>query len=403
MSVNDEAAKFSQEVQAGALRQQQETRKALAEAAARGHLLPPGSVQEDILEMSQEVKRQLTKANADIYKEELGQLHREEEVQQKVFLGMLTIELKEYRARLENSLAIERAGAELDLDRRRAALDILESQIKARQAAIIMEHARIEAEINYWRKLQVEAEGISLGAEIELIEAKVQTAQMQATIIPYLYQLIDAEYLVLAAEQRRAAILPLVIEAQKQVAVTKVEMIPWHLQKAQARLDQADMITREADWKRQIELLGYRRLDLKEADEVAKHQLRLQEVIQNQTHLEYIRADRLLALTKQQASTALTEYQVVLKNELIEWGKQLEQDEKGYRLELRHFFTGLAMLHEIIALELEKNLFSQDLSVKLNTINEGALSDYSTLMASAFRFVKRRSNIGQRMYISKGD
>ena len=199
MGVKDEAAKWGQEVDTILRKYQQDTKTVLTTVAARGHLGLSGPGQEIIFNLGQETKRALTKANAEIFAKELKQLTQREEVDQKVAVGLARLELEQYKARMDNALALERAEAELDIQARKAELAILRSEIEKRQAAIIEERANIEAEINYYKRLQVEAEALSLDAEIALINEKVRTAEAQLPIIAELYKLIDAEYLLRSA------------------------------------------------------------------------------------------------------------------------------------------------------------------------------------------------------------
>ncbi len=402
MSARKEMARWGQLADVTLRKFVQEAQTLADQMAARGRMQPSTVMQDALVGMSQEVRRLLTKGNVEIYQDTLSDAAKVEDVEQKVFLGLKAAELKEYKAMLENQDKLNRADAELDLDKRKADLAMLESQIKARQAAIIMEQAKLEAEINYWRRLEVEAERISLGKELELIQAKVETAALQASIIPYLKAVIDSEYQIVDAEQRRAAILPYLIEAKQKVAETKETMIPLYEEKAEARIAQAEAVRQEAEWRRALEELGYRKLELREAEEDAKHEIRLQEVIYNQTHLEYIRADRYLALIKQQADTALTEYRAAIKRELIERGKVLELDEKQFRLELTHFFRGLELMHQLMALELENLLYNKELAAKLNRIAQEARNDCETIRDNAWRKQRYFKAHRQHHYISKG-
>jgi len=531
MGARDEAAKWGLEVDRILRKYQDDSRNALNALAARGHLGISGHTQDMIVNLGQEVKRELTKANAKIYGEGLKQLAQRDEVEQKVAVGLAKLDLEKYKAQLENALALERAEAELDIDARQAELAIMKSEVEKRQAAIIEEKARIEAEVNYWKKLQVEAEGLSLEAEIALINEKVKTAEAQLPIIAELHKLIDAEYLLVAAEERRAAILPLVIEAEKKLAEVREAMIPLQVEKADARIDQAAAITQEAEVKKEIAELGYRRIELKDAqedadhqirlaenerdvayrkyieaqnlteltkqqiktildelDEDAKHQLRIQEIENNQlredtiraqaatelaraegrtteirasteadhqirqaellnteyhqdylrtsvltellkikgrtqamkdeeaaqhelrmmeitrdqAHLEYVRADAAVTLAKSQAKTTLDEYDAMIRKTLVEMKKALEMDEKGYKLGLKWFWTNFELLHEIIATELERTLFSQELSSKLNSMLEEARDDCMTVRDSAWQKHENFSAHRQWRYITKG-
>ena len=237
---------------------------------------------------------------------------------------------------------------------------------------------------------------------LALIEEKVLTAQAHLPMINELYKLIDAEYLVVAAEEQRAAILPYVIEAEQRLADVRRTMIPLQMDKANARLEQAEAITAEVEVKRQIEELGYRRIELKAAEEDAQHDIREAELTQNQANLEYIRADRAVQLARQQAETILKNYELFIKNQLIELRKALEMDEKGYRIDLQWFWKQWDLLHDVIALEFEKGLFDKELATKLGNLIDAARDDCRTVKDRAWKkhqtFAVRRSF----EYITKG-
>lgn len=402
MSLKNETAEWGQVVQEGVQKYRDDAMKVLSDAAAKGHFLPPGFVQKRLLDLGIDVKRKLTKANAKIYEEELGRQFKLADTNQKVAVGLAKIDLKTYKARLENQEDIDRASADADLKKRRADLEILKAQVDLRQAAIIEERAKIEATIIYWKRLVVAAEGPSLDADIALINEKVRTAELKLTIIPYLQQVIAAEQLVVAAEQRRAAILQLVADAEMQVADVKETEIPLLLEKAAARIQEAAAVTDEAGWKQRIEELGYRRVDLKIAEEAADHQVRLAELLQEEAHYEQVRAGRILSLAHMQAQTALAQYEEVVRAEIIERSKLLKEDESGYKQELAWFWKDYELVHKVMDLELDKLLFQKELAVRLHNLTAEGRDACLTKRASGRTVTQHKVGSTRFIYIDKG-
>ena len=284
-----EAAKWGQEVDTIARKFVDTERSILADAAGRGFCAAPGAALQNIQDVALAAKAQLTEANTKLYAEQMDRAFKEEDTQQKVVFGLAKLDAELYKAEVDNALLIEKAESDMTLNERRAMIEEMKSDVDKRQAAIIEEKADIEHEVNYWKLQAIEAEGLALDAELQLAREKVKTAEEKLKVINALYEVIAAEQLVLLAEQRRAATLQKVVEAEKQVAEIQKTMIPYMIQKADARLVQAEAIKEEAYAKKEIEELGYRRIELKQQQEDAEHQLRGAELALEQSREEAIR------------------------------------------------------------------------------------------------------------------
>jgi len=79
---------------------------------------------------------------------------------------------------------------------------------------------------------------------------------------------------VIAAEKRRAVALGLVAEFKERLAAVEEEMIPYYKDKAQAKQDLAAATTAAATYRKKIEELGYRQIDLKDSEQDSEHQIR---------------------------------------------------------------------------------------------------------------------------------
>jgi hypothetical protein len=149
MAIRDEAGKWGLEVDTTLRAYQEKTKAVLGTMASRGRLCVPGAAQDAIVDLGQAVKRQLVKVNAELYQKERQKLAQVDETEQRVTVGLGKLDLEQYKARLENALALERAQADFDLTARKAELAIMRSEIERRMAAIIEEQAKIEAENKY--------------------------------------------------------------------------------------------------------------------------------------------------------------------------------------------------------------------------------------------------------------
>ena len=330
----------------------------------------PGDAMETILDAGYESKMSLVEANAKIFQEGVEDRLKEEETGQKVAFGLAKLDLEYYRAQLEYAHEIEKAQADMELAERRAFIDRLKSDVEARQAAIIEERARIEAEVNYWKRLAIEAEGVALESQVELAQEKLKTAQERLKIIDYLYQVIAAEQVIIEAEKRKAAALQKLLAKSKELAEIKKTLIPLMEEKARAREDQAEAIKDEAHWREELELLGYRRLELKDAQEEAEHRIRQAEEDFEEFRLAYVKADRLTELARMQARTLLLEYENFIRDQVLTRKKSLDKAEHQLRLDMKHFWEKYEITNDMRFLELAKDLFMAEVGNKLRNLRE---------------------------------
>jgi hypothetical protein len=399
---SDEAAKWGQAADAAARKFLGARRTALAEAAGRGFAQAPGDAMESILDAGYEAKQSLAEANAKIYQEGVNNKLKEEETNQKVAFGLAKLDMEHYRAQLENAHEIEKAQADLELAEKRAFIDRMKSDVEARQAAIIEERARTEAEVNYWKRLAIEAEALTLESQVELAQEKLKTAQERQKIIDYLYQVIAAEQVIVEAEKRKAAALQKLLAKSKELAELKKTLIPLMEEKARAREDQAEAIKDEAHWREELELLGYRRLELKDAQEEAEHWIRRAEEDFEESRLAYVKADRLTELARMQARTLLLEYENYIRDRVLTRKKALDKAENQFRLDLKHFWEKYEITSDVRFMDLAKKLFILEVYNRLKNIRKVAQDRAKNSAASSKRTHIRTSAAHMHQYVSKG-
>ena len=315
---SNESARWALAVSATTEKYRQATDKAMAEAAARGFMAPPGIYRLALVEASREAKNELAKANGEIYKVRREMLAKDDEAEQKYLLKLLKVDAEAYRNALENAYRLFEAQETASLDEYRARIDRMNAETDKRQARIISEKAQVERQVNYWKKLQIIAEGQNLNAEGLLIQEKVRTAEIKLSTLNYIGLIVEAERLVLAAEKKRAEALTRVVDASRSVAEIKKTMIPLYLQKAAARNQQAEAIIKETEDKKELELLGYEKVNLNREKHEAEHNIQLAEALYEQAKLEYVRADRLTELFRAQARRLLTEYEEHVRRLVID-------------------------------------------------------------------------------------
>ncbi|CAO0821549.1 hypothetical protein DFAR_2470004 [Desulfarculales bacterium] len=256
-------------------------------------------------------------------------------------------------------------------------------------AAIIRDKADMERRITTYRQQLVDAEAITIDAESVLEDAKLTTAEKKLEILDSIYEVIAAEQLVLAAERRRAASLELVLEAQQVVAAIKREMVPYYIQKADARLALARATEQEIPVLRALEELGYDRIALRNAEEEEKHQERLLTLELEMAQEDYTRAHNAYELSKKQMATLMLEYSNEIKALIIDQRKGLAKDEVDFRLS-----TGLA--RETINIRNDVDLHTHErinltaeLASLLSNLEARALDESDKIEASAETSGKR--------------
>ncbi len=397
-----EAAKWGQVVDATAKKFVSAHAEVMADAAGRGFAVAPGATLKTLQEAAQAVKAQLTDANAKLFEEQIQRLIKENETEQKWVFGLAKLDTEAYKADLQNALLLEKAEDEYTLDERKALIEEMKSDVEKRQAAIIEEKADIEHEVNYWKLQAILAEDLALDAEVQLAREKIKTAEEKAKVIAVLYEVIAAEQLVLIAEQRRAAALQRVVTAETEVAEIQKTMIPYMVQKADARILQAEVIKEEAEAKKQIEELGYRRIELKEAQEDAEHQLRVADLALEQARKELTTWDRMTDLARNQSRRAIQDYENIVKKELLPREETLKQKDKRFDVARRLFYQNLEARNNISLLAVQRNLAIREAQAKIANIVSLNRDKVLAVSSTSKKTIVRTSHDTMYHYITGG-
>ena len=398
----DEAAKWGEKVDGLTRKLRGTVQGLLTDAAARGFEMVPGPTMGLIVEATVDTKVALTQENQKLYKDGLQRIDKEVEVDEKVAFGLAKLDFEAYRADLENELELQKAWGDMVLAERRAYIERLKSDVDKRQAAIIEERALIEHEVNYWKKVAIEAEALALDAEVELANEKVKTAQEKMKIVEWLYKVIEAEQLIIVAEYKKAAALDKLLVKEEELIVVKKSMIPLQKQKAAARITQADAIKEEAYIKKEIEELGYERIKLTAAKEEMEHELRLAEEDYEQARIDYTRADRQTELTRQQVKTTMLDYENIIKDKVIERRGALDKVEKAFRHDFQHYWKKYEIHNDIHYMEQGKKFYILEAKGKMRTIKDVAKWKAADAEASSFKVINKLSGSHMDQYVSKG-
>lgn len=304
----------------------------LAENAGRGFPAPDGDTLTSILAAGQGAKGKLVEANSKIYEEQRGTIFQQAEFALKLLVSIAKLSMELYREELFNAIAIEQAEVEADRDKGMADVERLNSEIEQRQVAVIRDRAEMERQIAVLKEELVAAETASLEAEETLIKAQLATAEKKLEIIDSIYKVLAAEELVLAAENRRANSLQQVLVAQQILAGIKKEMIPFYIDKAEAREELADAVIKEIPIREALEKLGYDRIALKDSDEAANHLIRAAENEFELTRELWTKANKATELARVQARRVLQEYSNEIRASILEKKEALEKKGIGLKL-----------------------------------------------------------------------
>jgi hypothetical protein len=398
----DESAKWGQAVNGVMGEWEGNTRKLLAESAARGFPAPDGATLDDLQAMTLKAQGELVKANAKIYQEQRQVIFELAGLSLKVAIEVAKLALDWYKAQLLNDLALEQAEQDANAEKWRGDVIRLNAETGSRQTAIIRLKADIEHEVNFYKQQEIQAEYLTLQAEVDLVNAKVATAEAKLAIIGSLYDVIAAEQLALYAEQRRAAALQLVLEAKKRLAEVKKEMIPLYLEKAGAREDLADATIREAAVKEQIELLGYERIKLSDAEEESSHEVRQAEDDHELALEQYARWEKIVELLRTQQRRILQQYANDAQREIL--ARQLALKKEDLEIDFSTTFQRRQMDTDAdIALMGYENLLSkEEFANRMKNLKEVGVDNASTIAASANQKLTSSTWTTYNKRVSKG-
>jgi len=376
--------------------------KALGEAAGRGFAMPPGNTLEAILAAGQDTKGKLTEGLGKIYDDRRGVLFQEIEFEMKIIVALAKLGMELYREELLNALAVEQQEAEQLRDQGKADVERMNAETDKRQVAIIRDRAEMEGRITVYKAQLVSAEIATLPYEEALINAQLATAEKKLEIIDSIYKVLAAEELVLAAEQRRAVSLELVLEAHLELAGIKREMIPFYLQKADARLVLADAITREIPITKALVELGYDRINLKDAEEAAKH---LESGGQLELELAkeaWVRANKATEIAKAQSRRLLQEYANVIKAEILGKKKSLEMDGVSFKLNTSLARTGMEITDNVQLAGAERMNITQETTSMVAGLSDRGAAQAASVRSEAYKTIGTTTFQTIQRSISKG-
>ena len=285
----------------------EDTRDALLSAAAsRGFPKTPGYAEDILSRLEDEAKHKVTDVNAAVVEGEADIILKDLEFWAKLALKYGLLQLEYYRESLARALEWEEA--QVDDLRKRNAADIrkLRADVDAMSIALILARAQLEEYLTTLRLRQIDAEKSVLGKELELINAKIETATERLRIIDATRRLIDIEMVILYAEERRAEALERLLAVEGVTADMEAGLIPRYLEEADARLALAAAIEDSVIWQRLLIELDYEKLRLKQTEQAAQLQELGAEALIETARSDFMEADAATQLQRQRADTELT-------------------------------------------------------------------------------------------------
>jgi hypothetical protein len=328
----DESGKWTQDTSQAAGELIQNRDKILDAAAARGFAALPGDAVMDVFDLEQTVKGKLTQALGKIYHERRATLFQQQEFILKVLVQASKLGMDLYREELLGALALEAAEEDAWGTRSRADIERTNAITEARQTALIQAKAEIEYDIANYKQQLVDAEAVTMESERALVYSQLATAEKKLEIVQSIYQVLAAEQLVIAAEWRKLNSLQLVLAAEQITAGVEREMIPFYIQKADAKVQLAQAITADIPIQKAIVELGYDKIDLENAEKAADHVVRQAQQDEALAQADYTKAALALELVKTQGRRMLQELATDVKMYVQDHKKIL--DEQGIDLRL---------------------------------------------------------------------
>lgn len=353
----DEQAKWAKAVEENSAAYLKATDEGLDKDASRGLYAPAGDTMMLVLNTAHEAKGKIVEALGEIYQKQNERIIQMDEVDKKLLVAYAKMEVEMVKVQLMNLLELETAQMDANLTIQKVDIERRISDLDKRQAVLITLKADIEHEVNIYKAMAIEAEGLTLDARVALAQAQLATATEKLKIIDAIRMQIDAEELVLIAEQRKAAALALVLEAQERLIAIKQDMIPMQEEKAKARSAQADAITDESAWNKKIVELGYVKNDLELSQESAEERIREAENVYQTAVLALTRAQEATNIMRHRSQVTMKTNATDIRRQAIEAGlildekktdlqigKQVWQLEKEYAI---NFLERAAHLREI--------------------------------------------------------
>ena len=290
---------------------------ALEDSASRGFVVVPQNTLDAIVEVGDIAQLKLVDANGRLYGEQVGILLEQAEFDAKLEAAYARLELALYVQGLLDAIAYEKAQIDEAFKMDKAYGRKLDADVDKRNYAILIGKADIESLLIDYQIREVEAERLGLDKELELIAAQVETAEERLKMIEWLNQLIIKERAILELEKQRAVILQAVIAIKEELAAIKEGMIPMYESLADAKLQQANAITNEIQWKEAIINLGFDRIDLKGAQVAADVTENKKRELLETHELDLIVNQNSLAKAKSEYELSLTKHKALISRQIL--------------------------------------------------------------------------------------
>ena len=234
----------------------------MADAASRGAPLPTGELAKSLIDLEWATKAALTDEDGRVYEAQRELLYRIEELVQRIAVEYARMEFLLYRQQAMDAIASEVALVEQKFRLDGAEVRAMRAAIDYRYSVLLRAQADLQADIIQCRIQQEELRKVGLDKEVELIQKRMETLQERLKVLAPLWELVEQEELVVAAEQQRAKALELLAQEEEKLAEAREEAIPVHEEEAKSRKDWANAVMDSVDDRIAIAELGYRRAEL---------------------------------------------------------------------------------------------------------------------------------------------
>jgi hypothetical protein len=374
------------------------TAKLVVDSAARGFVVPPATVQDEIVNAGKIVKLELTKVNGALYGEQAEVMFQIEEFEVKLALEYDKLEMALRIQGLLNVLKLEQTEMAENHKRDKAYLDQLAADVEKRKYGIIIGKADIESAMIEYKMREVEAQRLGLNKELELIAAQAETARERLKMIKWLNELIIKERAIIDIEQRRAVVLQDIIAIKNEIATIKEGMIPLYEDKAAAKQLQATAITDEIQWKKLLIELGFEKVKIKDAEADAKVSISNAQTALEVNRLALVNATNALTQLKAEHQVDITEYGNLIARQVLAIEDSIRQTAIDLRLDTANIRLATDVNNDIALTNNKIANIQEEVVSEINKIMDIANTVRRTSGSSrtdSFSITNRRSEIAQ--------
>lgn len=214
--------------------------KVLSDSAEKGFVTPQGFVVAEVQDMIIASKRMLSDGNVAVVTE---QIKLEIEIITKEYqlqIDQAKINWSIERGALLNDLAEEIAQLELSYDLEEEEINQAAIEIEKRKSVLLQAKTDLAVTIELLSKELAEIDALTVGYEVLLIRARIETNTEKLKIIPYLQQLITKEEELLKVQKEGMGSEQELIDAKKLLIQAKEDILPSLTDKANKRKDLGD-------------------------------------------------------------------------------------------------------------------------------------------------------------------